>query len=136
MVTADALIAQARTWVGVPFLHQGRTRQGVDCVGLAVAVGLELGLFDASIDRTDYGRLPTGGRLARELAARCKRLAKPQPGALLLMVWNREPVHVALCTGPTLIHALYTAGRVIEHGFRARWPERVVGSYWMPGVEA
>ena len=40
----DAIIAAARAWLGVPWRHQGRTRQGVDCAGLVVLVGREFGL--------------------------------------------------------------------------------------------
>ena len=39
----SAIVAAARTWLGVPWRHQGRTRQGVDCAGLVVLVGRGLG---------------------------------------------------------------------------------------------
>ena len=33
-VTADALVAEARKWIGAPYQHKGRTKEGVDCWGL------------------------------------------------------------------------------------------------------
>ena len=41
----DKLIKVVRTWIGVPFLHHGRSRsQGVDCFGLMAVVFMELGM--------------------------------------------------------------------------------------------
>ena len=54
----DAIIAAARSWLGVPWRHQGRTRQGVHCAGLVVLVGRELGLAD--YDTHAYGRRTRG----------------------------------------------------------------------------
>lgn len=44
MVTRADVVAEARSWVGVPFRHMGRDRRGVDCIGLVVVVGRALGL--------------------------------------------------------------------------------------------
>ena len=33
-VTREMVVAEARTWIGVKWRHQGRTREGVDCIGL------------------------------------------------------------------------------------------------------
>ena len=41
-----AIVAAARSWLGVPWRHQGRARQGIDCAGLVVLVGRGLGLTD------------------------------------------------------------------------------------------
>ena len=38
------VVAQARTWRGVPYLHQGRNRFGADCVGFPLGVYAELGI--------------------------------------------------------------------------------------------
>jgi cell wall-associated NlpC family hydrolase len=134
MVSSAEVIACARSWVGVPFRHQGRTRDGVDCIGLVVAVARELQLLDPGVDRTDYGRLPMSGELERAIAQHCTRVAAAEPGALLVVRWNREPTHVALCAGETMIHALGSLGRVVEHGLRGKWPERVSATYRLPGV--
>jgi cell wall-associated NlpC family hydrolase len=38
-VVLNVIVSAARSWLGVPWRHQGRTRQGVDCAGLVVLVG-------------------------------------------------------------------------------------------------
>ena len=42
VTTSDEVVREARTWVGVPFRHQGRSRSGVDCGGIIVVVLREL----------------------------------------------------------------------------------------------
>jgi cell wall-associated NlpC family hydrolase len=42
----------ARQWLGVPFVHQGRTEWALDCVGLLVMAARGAGI--PIQDRTDY----------------------------------------------------------------------------------
>jgi len=132
------LIVQARTWVGVPFRHQGRGRAGVDCAGFLGALMKAAGaLPEDYIEPTNYGRAPD-----RELIEVVRRYCTPAaraptfPAALVLMRWpkNKQPSHVGLCTGSTLIHCYAREGGVVEHGYRGPWP-RVTHSLWrLPGV--
>jgi hypothetical protein len=47
MVHRAEVVAKAREFLDTPFHHQGRTRgRGLDCVGLVLCVGGELGLCD------------------------------------------------------------------------------------------
>jgi cell wall-associated NlpC family hydrolase len=54
------ILAVAKTWVGAPFLHNGRTRsQGVDCLGLLVCVLRDAGIEgiqdgDGKVYRADW----------------------------------------------------------------------------------
>lgn len=42
-----AIIAVSRTWIGTPFVHQGRVKGlGCDCVGIPLCVAEELGAND------------------------------------------------------------------------------------------
>jgi cell wall-associated NlpC family hydrolase len=65
-IRAD-IVAAARGWIGVPWRHQGRSRAGVDCVGLIVVVCRELGLSD--YDSTVYGRDPDPTRFLGHFTA-------------------------------------------------------------------
>ena len=131
-VTNKELIDEARNWLGVPFKHQGRTRYGVDCVGFVEVLAKTCGLLPPDYDEPhDYGRRAGNGVIAaleRHTAGRTKRIV---PGVLVAIAWPREPYasHVALCTGPTLIHAYARAGKVVEHGYRAPWP-KLTHSFW------
>jgi NlpC/P60 family putative phage cell wall peptidase len=128
------IIATARTWLGTPWVHQGRLKGiGVDCGGLIIGVGRELGLLD--FDTQAYGRIPDGQRLR----ALCDEhlLAKPVsdivPGDVLLMRFTRHPQHLAIVGDRgepfSLIHAYADAGRCVEHGADQKWRRRIVAAY-------
>jgi cell wall-associated NlpC family hydrolase len=125
MTPAD-FIAAARSYVGVPFRHQGRTRHGVDCIGLVVCAARDIGLTLA--DRTDYPRDPNG-LLQLEMARQFAPVESTQAGDILLMRFRGEPQHVAILAGATLIHGYASIGRVVEHGLDAKWRRRIVATY-------
>jgi cell wall-associated NlpC family hydrolase len=136
IVAAD-IVATARRYLGVPWQHQGRSRLGLDCAGLAVLVARELHL--STFDIQGYGRRPQGDSLRRALQdAGCT----PQPitlGALLLMRFGREPQHLAIVGdyphgGLSLIHGLATSKAVVEHRLDDAWQRRIVSVWRFPGL--
>lgn len=128
------VVEVARTWVGVPFRHQGRDGHGIDCVGLPILVLQELGLLGKEFSTEAYGRLPTG-EIVERLRAVCTPLEKALPGSLVVIAWTKIAAHTAICTGDTLIHAYEAVGSVVEHGYRGRWV-RMTHSIWaLPGVQ-
>ena len=132
-MTPESVITEARSWVGVKFRHQGRTRNGVDCVGLPIVIFQSLGLIPPRFEITNYGRTPSG-ELEGRIVSHCTPLDRAAPGALVVIAWTQAAAHVAICTGDTLIHAYESVGRVIEHGYRGRWI-RLTHSVWgLPGV--
>ncbi|MFN8971556.1 MAG: NlpC/P60 family protein [Alphaproteobacteria bacterium] len=146
MTSASAVIACARSYVGVRFAHQGRARQtGVDCLGLLILVAEEVGLsFDAqaprALDRTDYGAYPD----AEFLRERLDHFLKPSPidqmreGDVLLLAIDGRAQHLALVTDyPVpgelgMIHAYAPARKVIEHRMDESWRKAIVGVYRLP----
>lgn len=132
-MTPEAVIAEARTWLGVPYRHQGRTRLGIDCVGLPIVVGQALGLWPPRFEIANYGRLPSA-ELAERVQAHCQRIPQAIPGALIMIAWTRTAAHVAICTGTTMIHAYESVGRVVEHGYRGRWIRMTHSAWVLPGV--
>lgn len=135
MIPAQRLIDEARSWVGVPFLHQGRSRQGIDCIGLVLVAMWRTGALSESYHVADYGRLPHKDRLLNALRLDCARIEHPVPGCLVGIRWTRSVAHVALCTGPTIIHSYEGVGCVVEHSYASRWV-RMTHSLWaLPGIE-
>jgi cell wall-associated NlpC family hydrolase len=136
MISVDALIAEARTWVGVPFLHQGRTRHGADCAGFIVAMMRSAGELPGDFrDICNYGRRPNG-ELLMLVSRHCVRTRVETAGLLVLIRWPRDSQasHVALSTGPTLIHCYQRQRVVVEHSYRGTW-KRDTDSLWkLPGV--
>lgn len=136
MIGAGRLLDEARSWVGVPFRHQGRTRHGVDCAGFVVALMRSAGELPADFqDVSSYARRPNG-ELLTLISRYCSRASKEVPGLLVLIRWPRDiqPSHVALLTGPTLIHCYERRRAVVEHSYRGSW-RRDTHSLWrLPGV--
>lgn len=132
-MTPEDVITEARSWIGVPFRHQGRSRRGVDCVGLPIMIGESLGLLPPRFEITDYGRLPSL-ELAARVQSHCQPIPAAVPGSLIVIAWTKIAAHVAICTGETMIHSYESVGRVVEHGYRGRWV-RMTHSVWaLPGV--
>ena len=97
------MIAAAREAVGTPFRHQGRTvGKGIDCAGLMVYA------MSSALIRVH---------------------GIPQAGDILLMRFDGDPCHLAICTGPTMIHAWAIVRKVCEHDFDREWQSRVVRIY-------
>ena len=132
-MTPDAVIAEARRWVGVSFRHQGRDSHGIDCVGLPIVVCQSLGLLPKSFDVSNYGRLPTG-ELVDRLKAHCRQIPEAVPGCIVVIAWTKLAAHTAIYTGETLIHSYQSVGKVIEHGYRGRWVRLTHSTWALPGV--
>ena len=130
----DRVVKQARKYLGVKFLHQGRTRHGLDCVGLAVVVAHDLGITEA--DEDGYGRVPSGRMMERRLRAECEQIPIDDalPGDLYHMAFDKQPQHIAMVTDHGIIHADNQHG-VVEHWLDDTWRKRIRGAYRLPGVE-
>jgi cell wall-associated NlpC family hydrolase len=131
----DEFVSLARDWVGVPYRHQGRSRTGVDCIGLAICVAHELRISDFDID--GYGRVPSGRMMARMMRDMLDpvSLADAAPGDLLHMAFSGQPQHIAIMSSADpdrIIHADANIGRVVEHGLDAVWRSRIRGVYRVP----
>jgi cell wall-associated NlpC family hydrolase len=131
----------ARSLIGVPWKHQGRSRtMGVDCVGLGVVVLRECGY--TVIDRTEYDRIPDG--TLRDEVTRV--IGQPialgngagdhvAPGDFVTIAYPNTESHVAIVSsdrhGLTIIHADNKRGEVVENRIDARWNRRIAG-VWRP----
>jgi len=133
MILASNIVEEARTWVGVPFRHQGRSRQGIDCIGLPIMICRELGLLPKDFETSTYGRLPTGEMIDR-LGEQCIASDVVVPGSLIVIAWTKTAAHVGICTGANMIHAYETVGKVVEHGYRGRWVRMTHSAWKLPGV--
>lgn len=135
MITSVDIVKSARSWLGVPFLHQGRSRHGVDCIGYVSALCAELGEF-TPLDNLphNYARNPQA-LLLDAIRMLCKP-ATLETGCLILMQWPhaRYPSHAGIYTGTSMIHCNEAVGRVVEHGYSTPWPERTASLWRLPGV--
>ena len=138
-MTGDDVVAAARECLGTPFCHQGRIPGlALDCAGLIVAVAQKLGIYHFDVD--GYGRRPNRGLLESTLASQpeliavdCARLV---PGDILLMRFTKDPQHLAIFAGETIIHSWSSPGKVCEHRIDAVWRSRIIAAYRFREVQA
>ncbi len=138
MAEIIAIIAEARSWLGTPWRHQASVKGvGCDCAGLVRGVGNRLGLMDCregtpgTAEFAGYGRAPEPKRMIRALDRFMdRRGGVPQSGDVLLMRFDRDPQHLAILTDEgTIVHALSSAGRVVEHRLSPGWRARIVAAW-------
>lgn len=125
MTPAD-LIRIARTWVGAPWVHQGRAPAGCDCIGLGAGVLAEAGI-DVDYAR-DYKHRPRNDELLRRMRefGIFDEVREPAPGDILVFTIKGEPQHIAILTErETIVHALIGHG-VRETAFGDMWRRRLV----------
>ena len=135
-ISVETIVAQAREWIGVPYLHQGRSRVGCDCLGFIATMLNELGV-DLALRNLplNYGADPQE-LLVATLSRLCRNIAL-QPGALVAIKFphGKFASHAAIYTGDSMIHCYRNVGKVVEHGYRGAWP-RLAESIWaMPYVK-
>ncbi len=140
-ITRMDAVAEARSWLGTPFKHQGCLK-GVacDCIGLAKGVGLALGLSTYDPDTPEakayanYPLLPDSKRMREALGTWLVSIPVPEAtlADILFLAWGREPQHVALITGKGIIHSYSGVGEVVEHSLDERWQRRVTAAYRYP----
>lgn len=132
MIARETFLAEARSWLGVRWLHQGRSRLGVDCIGLLLVTCWALELTD--YDVTGYGRAPNADFMRRECDRLMVRTADPQPGDVYLMRFGIEPQHIAIVTERGILHARAASRKVVETTLPDAWRHQVVAAYTVPGV--
>lgn len=150
LVTRAAVVDEARSWIGTPWVHQAETKGlGADCGGLVRGVSVALGLIPANyqnyvpVDLQGYGRQPHGD-LGRRLCDHYWTRIDPnnmQPGDIALIRFEADPQHWAIVGdyplgGLSMIHSWNRTKdrKVIENRFDAVWMARVTDAYSMPGV--
>lgn len=131
------IVAAARAYVGAPWRHQGRTRDGIDCVGMLIAVARDIGVDEPDVE--GYRRNPDGPQLTAVLKARLHEIPRDQrmPGAILELRDRAAafPIHVGVVSDIGVIHACAKARRVIEHRIDREFERRIVRCYlWRPSL--
>lgn len=155
MVSREEVVAEARTWLGTPFMEQHRVKGvGVDCALLQVGICVALDLLPAepaALARyRGYSHHAAAGSCETFHEAMCAlfapiAVAGMQPADVVMLYWSDKappkgvrPVHAGILgdyTGCrlTLIHA--TPRGVLEHRLTDEWRRRVIAAYRIPGVE-
>jgi NlpC/P60 family putative phage cell wall peptidase len=140
LIRGDAIVAEARDWLGTRWLHQASVKGvGTDCIGLVGGVGLRLRVPEALTWAADqrcrgYGRAPD----PKVLLTACDAYLDPIPvdavalGDILVMRFEKDPQHFAIVSrlDPLyIIHAHAQARKVVEHRVDDTWRARIVRAY-------
>ena len=119
MITRQNVVDAARAWLGTPWKHQGRNRQGIDCIGLPVVVARTLGL--STYDSFAYSREPVAREfMSHFYKAGCVRIdpKKGRDGDLVLFHQAGYPCHAGILSTlhdrPAVIHAHLGHRKVVE----------------------
>lgn len=145
-VTRAQIVEAARKYGGVPFRHQGRSKHSMDCAGLLVCVGWDLGVESWDPEKhTGYDRIPDGHTVNEIMSAIMDKLpingGTLVPGHVVQIAYldgNKQKVtHMGILTdldGLGLIHAYFPAGKVVEHRMDDEWMDRVTGVFRIRGT--
>lgn len=136
------MVERARSFVGVPFLHQGRDPEiGLDCLGLVLAM-MHGCRYRLDFHYDTYPAQPHKHTLYRHLKAETVEIdaADILPADLLLLRYDRHPQHVAVVSSfepyfkQGIIHSYNDTSiqKVVEHTLDHMWRQRIVTAFRFP----
>ncbi len=142
--TRADVIASARGWLDVPFRHQGRTRNGIDCVGVCIVTGKELGFVPVDYDNKNYPRRSPSGQDFLKYFRSCgflveKSNADKTPGDIVCLKEPFFPCHCGILGWKdgvlSLIHGYDPYKKVVEDYFdQGGWEEKLVATFEFKGI--
>jgi cell wall-associated NlpC family hydrolase len=134
-----SVVEEARSWLGTPWQHQGRTKNGIDCAGLVVKVAHALGLSE--FDRTDYVRNTRGQEFVNVFREHLDEvpLLQLQAGDVVLFRDQMFPCHSAIVSEKYgqqyIIHADARHRKVLEEPLDAHWRSKWIAGFKFRGIE-
>ena len=139
MTTREDIVNEARKWLGVRWVHQGRTRNGIDCAGLVACVGKDLGLI--TYDTTDYQRRPDHSKFTQYFESGGgirKNVKDAAPGDVMIFREKSFPCHTAIVSTmygqPAMIHAFVLRKMVVEELIDDNWAAKRVACFQYPNL--
>jgi len=132
------LVLAARGWLGVRWRHLGRSRTGVDCIGLVLLALRDCGVMIE--DPAPYEREPQGTRLLAGIQRHAGRVSEPRPGDVLLFRMGLYGGHVGIASehpergGLAVIHAFARQGeQVCEQAMNDELFAALLGAFRVRG---
>jgi cell wall-associated NlpC family hydrolase len=142
MMTRGEVQAEARKWLRVPYLHRGRTADGLDCIGFLIVVGRAFDIPHE--DEHDYSLWPRQDLMILKKLGRFLDAIPPStalPGTIGVFAERRLPGHVGIFSekhnAVHLIHARISPGCVLEEAWQhmPRNHLRLIGLFGFPGLD-
>lgn len=137
---SQAVLAEAATWIGTPYRHQG-SRKGIGCDCLGLVRGIWRALYgaepgDPGAYTPDWAETGASDRLLEAARRHCieRPVALAEPGNLLVFRWRQH--HAAkhlgiLVSGEAFLHA-YEGHAVTVSPLIRQWRRRIAGVFSFP----
>ncbi len=146
MTTRADIVRVARSYRETPHHHRGRLPGvGLDCAGVLICAGRELGLVAADFDVPTYSPHPDGHSLidwCNEFMGRQVGQEYMRPGDAIIVKVKTHPQHIGILGdyvhgGLSIIHSAINAAppRVIETRLMFAQNLKFVAAYALPGIE-
>lgn len=139
---SEEIVKIARTWIGTKFHYTGRVKinnlnnGGVDCIGLIIKVGEEIGFCVngkniINYDYLDYSRYPNFGEMQEFLNKYFTKIKKTDLsiGDIIYLNFPNKLEHAAILSDIGMIHCYVEVGKVVEHRINDYWLEKIIGYY-------
>jgi len=116
----DAIVEEARRWIGTPYHHMADVLGvGVDCAMLPLRVYQSVGLISLDVDPRPYPHdwmlHRSDERYLQNVERFASKVDEPLPGDIALFRIGRCLAHGAIVETPhMMIHAQLEAGRVVR----------------------
>jgi cell wall-associated NlpC family hydrolase len=124
------------SYIDVPWRHQGRSRLGVDCVGLVTLVAKDLKLFE--YDDITYSRYPDGKTFLQNFRnSPLKQISviDATTGDVVIFKDNIYPCHCGiLAEDGHLIHAYAARRRVVREYMNTDLSDKIVAAFRFPDI--
>lgn len=139
MPSRQEIVDEARKYLGTRWLHQGRAKTGIDCCGLVIRVGNDLGMI--TYDTVGYSRRTSGDKFLKHFTDAGMYVVDyedAKPGDVLITSDHSFPCHCGFLTekggAPHFLHAFAGKRRVVEQEVEP-WLRKLVAVVRFPGVD-
>lgn len=141
-IDSRKILKVAKTWIGTRFHYTGRVKinsnnkGGVDCIGLIIKVGEEIGAgFNGKnisyYDYLSYSKYPNHCEMQKFLNKYFLKIDKKdvKVGDLVYMNFNDNLEHIGIISKIGLIHCYVDVGMVVEHRIDNYWNNKIISYY-------
>lgn len=137
-LTRSNVVEEALSWEGLPFRHQGRNALGVDCCGVVIKTGQNLGL--TTYDTTDYHRRTSGEAFVhhfRDAGLIEKHKSQIREGMVVVTTDKNFPCHCGIIVKRRgqlhMLHAFLSRRKVVVEPL-VHWQDKIIAIFDYPGV--
>lgn len=133
------IVEEARTYLGVPWVHQGRSRDGIDCAGLPCLVARAVRGY--TFDIANYAAQAQDETMLALCAEHMDRVPMEElaPGHVVVMRFQNQR-HIGIIGdypgALSLIHAASNHGKVVEHRLDSVWRRLCIAAFALRDLRA